>query len=131
MTDGPTSIEAMYPPVPVCLLVADEWQRRFRESFLDTGDLECDPFEVAALTTRPQGKCFSVSLFRQNVDNQFPGQFPVDEDRRREKYWEGLRRVVGEMDRFPGGNSASTSRHNWATWRKPRSPAIRGSNCTA
>jgi hypothetical protein len=98
---GPASIEEMYPPVPVSMLVSDEWQRRFREYFLDTGEFECDPFEVSSRTERPQKKCFSVSLFRQSVDNQFPGQFPVDEARWREKYWGGLCSIVGEMNLFP------------------------------
>lgn len=101
MTEVPTSIEAMYPRVPVSLLVSDEWQRRFREYFLDSGEFATDPFEVSTRTARPQRKCFSVCLFRQSVDNQFPGQFPIDETRWRAKYWDGLRGIVGEMDRFP------------------------------
>lgn len=101
MTGPPASIEEMYPPVPVALVVADEWQRRFREYFLDSGEFDADPFEVAEHTVRPHRKCVSVCLFKRCADNRVPNEFPVNEEYWRRKYWDGLQGVVGEMPGFP------------------------------
>jgi hypothetical protein len=97
----PRSIEKMYPRVPVEMLVADEWQRRFDEYFLESRELDSDPFQVATHTDRRQRKCVSVCVFKQNVNNQFPGQFPVDEEHWQRKYWAGLLGVVRDMACFP------------------------------
>ncbi len=101
MLEIPFSIEAMYPPVPVESLVSAVWQRRFREYFLASGELTADPFQVSRLTERPQRKCVSVCLFKQNSDNRVPHEFPLDEERWRRKYWDGLLNVVQEMACLP------------------------------
>jgi hypothetical protein len=101
MNENPHAMEEMYPRVPVQMLVAGEWQQRFREYFLNSGELAADPFQVATHTERPHRKCVSVTLFKQNVDNRHPNEFPVDEDRWQEKYWNGLRGLVQEMPCFP------------------------------
>jgi hypothetical protein len=95
------SIEEMYPRVPVELLVSAEWQQRFREYFLASGELTADPFQVLKLTDRPHRKCVSVCLFKQSVDNRAPHEFPLDEERWQQKYWNGLLNVVQEMTCFP------------------------------
>lgn len=97
----PGSIEEMYPPVPVSLLVAAEWQQRFVDYFLTSGELPADPFEFANVLERPQRKCVAVSLFRQWVDNRRPHEFPVDEERWRVKYWNNLLGIVAEMPQLP------------------------------
>jgi Methyltransferase domain len=97
----PISIQEMYPRVPVELLVSAEWQQRFREQFLASGELDADPFQVREHTDRPHRKCVSVCLFKQSADNRVPHEFPLDEDVWRRKYWDGLLSLVGEMGSFP------------------------------
>src|SRR4051812_43665356 len=101
MSATPRSIEEMYPPVPVEMLAGDEWQRRFTEYFLDSGEFDADPFEDATHTDRPHRKCVSVCLFKKSVDNRFPHQFPVREEYWEQKYWNGLLEVVRDMASFP------------------------------
>ena len=96
------SIEAMYPPVPVALLVSDEWQARFREYFIESGELGADPFEVAGRTTRPERNCIAVSLFKRHAGNRRRDEFAVDERYWRTKYWDGILGVVREITDFPG-----------------------------
>jgi hypothetical protein len=95
------SIEEMYPRVPVELLVSAEWQRRFREYFLASGELTADPFQVLKLTERPHKKCVSICLFKQSADNRIPNEFPLDEECWQQKYWIGLLNLVKEMTCFP------------------------------
>jgi hypothetical protein len=97
---APTSIEAMYPPVPVSLLVSELWQTRFREYFRNSGELEADPFEVVESQHRPQTKCISVCLFKKNVDNRKKNEYSLDENYWRTKYWGGLLGVIREMRFF-------------------------------
>ena len=97
----PASIEQMYPQIPVALLLSDEWQQRFRQYFLESGEFDDDPFHVLAHTERPHKKCVSVCLFNQNADNRVRNEFPVNENLWHVKYWEGLLKVVGEMESFP------------------------------
>lgn len=101
MSATPASIQDMYPPVPVSLLVSDEWQRRFDEYFVQSGEFESDPFQVVERIERSHRKCVSVSLFKQSVDNRVPQEFPVNEGAWRAKYWNGLMRVAAEMPLLP------------------------------
>jgi hypothetical protein len=94
-------IEEMYPRVPAEMLVGGLWQQRFREYFLDSGEFSNDPFEVGERTCRPQRKCVSVCLFRQNVDNRVPHELPVDARVWHTKYWIGLQNVVQQMQLLP------------------------------
>ncbi|MCX7421412.1 MAG: FkbM family methyltransferase [Planctomycetia bacterium] len=98
---NPKSIQEMYPQVPVEMLVSDEWQQRFKEYFLDSGEFNADPFEVVEFTERPHKKCVSVCLFKQNVNNRSPNEFPFDENYWCSKYWKGLLGVIDEMHDFP------------------------------
>lgn len=97
----PDSIEDMYPRVPVSIILSQEWQQRFIDYFLASGELPADPFEFAACNRRPQKKCVAVSLFRQAVDNRVPHEFPVDEARWREKYWNHLLALVADLPQLP------------------------------
>ncbi|MCH7872995.1 MAG: hypothetical protein IID33_14970, partial [Planctomycetes bacterium] len=97
----PTTIQEMYPPVAVKSLVSEAGQRRFDDLFLESGELDADPFEIDARITRPHSKCVSTSLFKKNVDNRFADEFPFDEITWRRKYWDGLNNVVQEMSRLP------------------------------
>jgi hypothetical protein len=101
MIGNPTSIEKMYPRVPVMLLVSDEVQRRFCKYFLETGEFQTDPFQVYARTERPHKRCVSVSLFKRNADNRVPNEFPLNEAAWNSKYWNGLLNVASEMAHFP------------------------------
>jgi hypothetical protein len=101
MHANPLSIEEMYPRVPVESLLSAEWQQRFREYFLDSRELVDDPFHFVKLTERPHRKCVSVCLFHQSADNRYPGEFPIDEENWRRKYWNGLLDLVQEMTSFP------------------------------
>ena len=94
---SPQSIDEMYPRVPVELLVSSQWQQKFEDLFLSSGEFDADLFEIETRTIRPQRKCISVSVFKQNVNNRFPGEFAVDEENWRSKYWNGLKRVIDEM----------------------------------
>jgi hypothetical protein len=96
-----SSIEEMYPAVPVELLVSEAWQQRFQEYFLDTQEFPVDPFEIQEKTARPHKKCISVCLFKQNVNNRVPNEFPVNEQTWKSKYWAGLLGVVADLAYFP------------------------------
>jgi len=95
------SIEDMYPRVTAEMLCSGEWQERFREYFLETGELAVDPFTFSRLTDRPHRRCVSVSLFKQNIDNRYPHEFPVSHDVWWRKYWDGLRQLVEDMYLLP------------------------------
>jgi len=97
---APGSILEMYPRVPVPLLLQETWQRRFRDLFLDSGELKADPFATTPLTQRGHAHCVSVSLFRQHVDNRLAHELPVDLGRWQRKYWSGLMRIVRELEAF-------------------------------
>ena len=98
---APLTMEEMYPHVPAETLVGAAWQKRFREYFLDSGEFSDDPFAVGERTHRPQRKCIAVCLFRQNVDNRSPHEFPVHPPTWHTRYWVGLQNVVQQMQHFP------------------------------
>ena len=93
-------METMYPHVPAETLVGALWQRRFREYFLDSGEFCDDPFAVGEHTVRPERKCVAVCLFKQNVDNRSPHEFPVN-PHWLARYWIGLQNVVDQLHSFP------------------------------
>lgn len=97
-----TSIEQMYPPVPASLLVSKEWQDQFHKYFVESGELEADPFKIVTHTTRHHNMCVSVCLFKQSPENRIPNEYPVDEGKWEAKYWKGLMERVAEMKDFPG-----------------------------
>ena len=97
----PATIEQMYLPISVSLLVSEVWQQRFRDYFLESGELSADPFAVAERIERPQHKCVSVCIFKQNVNNRIPSEFSIDETAWCSKYWNGLVNLAQEMRLLP------------------------------
>ena len=101
MISSPISIEKMYPPVSVALLLSDKWQRRFREYFLDSREFDIDSFQTSNRFERPHRNCISVCLFKQNANNRIPKEFAVNEDVWYSKYWNGLLNLAREIKHFP------------------------------
>ena len=107
--DGPSSIATnplnsiveMYPPVAVESLISDESQNEFHKRFIQSGEFEADPFEIAHIVKRPHVNCVAVSLFKQNVEDRVSGQFPVDEPTWDRRYWSSLKRIAAEMKSLP------------------------------
>lgn len=55
-------------------------------------------FEVCEIiNSRPEKKCISVCLFRQNVDNKTPNEHTVDQERWRNKYYNNLLRLLRDF----------------------------------
>jgi Mannosyltransferase putative len=92
---------SMFTPVPVSKILSDEWQDRFLQYFMESGEFDQDPFEFDPEITRPQSNCVSVCLFRKNSNNRHRDEFPVEESGWTQKYWNGLQGRIDEMSRLP------------------------------